>query len=229
MALLDYFPISAWLQLADAMTRPLIYVQVLEVVEIVKQAQTVIDKKKLKEGESPIQEIVVEQNPLDMMLLRHVWGYGRDDVGKKTVSAIIYKYLKEWMFPKEHVTTAFLSQKFTTTSSTLHKYIGGMKYKGGVPQGKYRQDESEEWTRKQREDDTNKGTSGSGATSQEKLKGKGVGKKSGKKRDAAENHEETSKSKKKRRVVDDDDDDEDKDCNRPLKAPVTAKGLIIQN
>ena len=46
MALLEYFPILAWLQVADAMTRPLIYVQVPEVVEIVKQAQAVIDKKK---------------------------------------------------------------------------------------------------------------------------------------------------------------------------------------
>ena len=228
MALLDYFPISAWFQVADAMTKPLIYVQVPEVVEIVKQVQSVIDKKKPKEGESPIQEIVVEQNLPDMMLLRHVWGYGRDDVGKKTVSAIIYKYLKERMFPKEHVTTAFLSQKFATTSSTLHKYIVGMKYKGGVPPGKYRQEESEKWTRKQGEDDTNKGASGSDATGQEKPKGKGVGKKSGKKRDAAEICEETSKPKMKRREADD-DDDEDEVCNRPLKPPVMAKGLIIQN
>ena len=46
MALLEYFPISAWLQVADVMTRPLIYVQVPDVVEIVKQVQAVIDKKK---------------------------------------------------------------------------------------------------------------------------------------------------------------------------------------
>ena len=72
MALLDYFPISAWLQVADVTTRPLIYVQVPEVVEIVKQAQAVIDKKKPKEGESPIKEIVEEQNLPDMMQLRHV-------------------------------------------------------------------------------------------------------------------------------------------------------------
>ena len=109
MALLDYFPISAWLQVVDATTRPLIYVQVPEVVEIVKQAQAVIDKKKPKEGESPIKEIVEEQNLPDIMQLRHVWGYTKEDVGKKTVAAIIYKYLKERMFPKEHVTTAFLS------------------------------------------------------------------------------------------------------------------------
>ena len=116
-----------------------------------------IDKKKLKEGESPIKEIVEEQNLPDMMLLRHVWGYGKDNVGKKTVAAIIYKYLKERMFPKDHVMTAFLSRKFATTGSTLHKYIVGMKYKGGVPPGKYRYEDSEEWTRKQQEDDTNKG------------------------------------------------------------------------
>ena len=116
------------------MTRPLVYVQVPEVVEIVKHAQVVIDKKKPKEGESPIKEIVEEQNLPDMMLLRHVWGYSKDDVGKKTIAAIIYKYLKERMFPKEHVTTAFLSTKFATTSSTLHKYIVGMKYKGGLHQ-----------------------------------------------------------------------------------------------
>ena len=72
MALLDYFPILAWLQVADVTTRPLIYVQVPEVVEIVKQAQAVIDKKKPKEGESPIKEIVEEQNLPDMMQLRHV-------------------------------------------------------------------------------------------------------------------------------------------------------------
>ena len=58
-------------------------------------------------------------------------GYGRDDVGKRMVATIIHKYLKELMFPKTHVATAFLSAKFTTTSSTLHKYIIGMKYKGG--------------------------------------------------------------------------------------------------
>ena len=72
MGLLEYFPISSWLQVADAMTRLLIYVQVPEVVEIVKQAQAVIDKKKPKEGESPIDEIVVEQNLPDMMLLKHI-------------------------------------------------------------------------------------------------------------------------------------------------------------
>ena len=175
MGLLDYFPILAWLQVADAMTRPLVYVQVPEVVEIVRQAQDVIDKKKPKEGESPIDEIVEEQNLPDMMLLSHVWGYGRDDVGKKTVSAIIYKYLKEQMFPKAHVTTAFLSVKFATTSSTLHKYIVRMKYRGGVPPGsKSRQGKSEEWTRKQREDDVNKDASGSGVTRQEVSKGKGA-------------------------------------------------------
>ena len=247
MALLDYFPISAWLQVADATARPLIYVQVPEVVEIVKQAQVVIDKKKPKEGESPIKEIVEEQNLPDMMQLRHMWGYTKEDVGKKTVAAIIYKYLKERMFLKEHVTTAFLSWKFATTSSTLHKYIVGMKYKGGAPPGKYKYEELEEWTRKQQEDDTNKEASGSGATSQEKPKGKGVGKKSGKKRDAAEIREETSKPKRKRKELDndddepgtskpkkkrrevDDDDEEDEDRERRLRPPVTARGLVIWN
>ena len=75
-ALLDYFPISAWLQVADAMTRPPVYVQVPEVVEIVKQAQDIIDKEKLKEGEAPIDEIIMEQNVPDMLQLKNVWGYG---------------------------------------------------------------------------------------------------------------------------------------------------------
>ena len=229
MRLLDYFPISAWLQVADAMTRPLVYVQVPEVVEIVKQAQAVINKKQLQERESPIDEIVIEQKLLDMMLLRHIWGYGTDDVGKKMVLAIIYKYLKERMFPKVHVMTAFLSIKFTMTSSTLHKYIVGMKFKGGAQPGtKYRQAELEEWTGKQREDDKNKGASGSG-TSKELQKGKGMGKKSGKMRDAAEICGDASKPKRKRHILDDDNDDEDEDHNRPLKAPVMAKGLIIPN
>ena len=230
MGLLEYFPISSWLQVADVTTRPLVYVQVPEVVEIVKQVQAVIDKKKPKEGESPIDEIVLEQNLPDMMILKHVWGYGKDDVGKKTVSVIIYKYLKEQMFPQAHVPAVFLSVKFATTSSTLHKYIVGMKYKGGAPPGtKYRQDESERWSTKQREDETNRGASESGCTSQKPQKGKGAGKKTGKTRDAAEIPEDTSKPRKKRRIVDDDEDDEEEDRNRPLKAPVTVKGIIIPN
>ena len=67
----------------------------------------------------------------------------------------------------------------------------------------------------------------SGTTSQEAEKGKGAGKKTRKTRNAAEILDDTSKPKMKRRIVDDDDEDEDRD--RPLKAPVTAKGLIIPN
>ena len=74
--------------------------------------------------------------------------------GKKTISAIIYKYLKERMFPKEHITTAFLATRFATTSSTLHKHIVGMKYRGGPQPEKYRYGESEEWTRQQATEDT---------------------------------------------------------------------------
>ena len=48
-------------------------------------------------------------------------------------------------------------------------------------------------------------------------------------RDAAEIHEDTSKPKKKRRILDDDDNNDDEDHTRPLKAPVTGKGLVIKN
>ena len=226
----------------DVTTRPLIYIQVPEVAEIINQVQAVIDKKKPKEGESPIREIIEEQNLPDMLLLKHVWSYGREDVGKKMVSAIIYKYLKERMFPKEHVTTAFLSTRFATTSNTLHKHIVGMKYKGGAPPEKYRYGQLEEWTKKQIEEDM--------GTMSQQQKGKGVGKKSGKKRDAAEIHEETSKPKKKRKQLEDDDndggegtsrpkwkggmddnddDEEEENCDKPLKPPVTSRGLVIQN
>ena len=96
--------------MADTTTRPLVYVQVPEVVEIVKQAQDVIDKKKPKEGEAPIDEIIMEQNVPDMLQLKNMWGYGREDVGKKTVSAIIYMYLMERMIPEQHVPMVFLSK-----------------------------------------------------------------------------------------------------------------------
>ena len=69
------------------------------------------------------------------------------------------------------------------------------------------------WTRKQkeREDDVNKGASSSGTKGTEKPKGKGVGKKSGKSRDAAEIRNDPSKPKKKRQIVDvDDDEDEER-------------------
>ena len=146
MALLDYLPIPQWLQVADAMTRPLVYVQVPEVAEIINEAHARIDKTKPMEGESPIEEIITEQNLPDMAHLQHVWGYDADDIGQKTIAAIIYKYLKEQMFLKTHVLTAFLSVKFAMTGSTLHKYIMGKKYKGGAALGSKYRSESEEWT-----------------------------------------------------------------------------------
>ena len=119
-----------------------------------------------------------------------------DDVGKKMVAAIIYKYLKEENFPKEHVLKAFLSVRFAMTSSTLHKYIVGKKYKGGTaPGSKYRMGESEEWTQKQKDPNMNKGVSGSGLPVQDLPKGKGVGEKLGKKGDVAEICGERSKPK----------------------------------
>ena len=84
--------------------------------------------------------------------------------------------------------------------------------------GKYKPSESKEWTRKQKDcDDVNKGASRSGVTTTDKPKGKGVRKRSGKSRDAAEIQEDASRPKKKRRVVDDDDgreDEEEEDRNR---------------
>ena len=118
-----------------------------------------------------------------------------------------------------------------------------MKYKGGAPSGKYTYRELEEWTRRQRDEDT-------GATSQEQWKGKGAGKKSRIKRDAAEIREEMSKPKRKRKQVDDNDDsgegtskpkqkgrkmdddnynNDEEDCDKPLKPPVMARGLVIRN
>ena len=228
MGLLEYLPLSAWLKVADAATRPLVNVQIPEVMEIVSESQVLIDRKKPRIGESPIEDIVTEQNLPDMMQLRHVWGYGRDDVGKKMLATIVYKYLKEQMFPKAHVTTAFFSVKFAMTSSTLHKYIVGMKYKGGAPPGsKYKPSKSEEWTRKQI--NINKGAGSSGTMTEESSKGKGAGKKSGKKRDAMEICEATSKPKKKRKAIIEEDDEEEEDHNQPLKPPVTHRGIIIPN
>ena len=92
MGLLDYLPLSAWLQVVDATTRPLVYVQITEVMEIVRESKALIDRKKPRIRESPIEDIVTEQNLSDMMQLQHVWGYSRDNVGKKTVATIVYKY-----------------------------------------------------------------------------------------------------------------------------------------
>ena len=96
--------------------------------------------------------------------------------------------------------------------------------------GKFKISESEEWTRKQKEceDDVNKGASGSGTKGTEKPKGKGVRKKSGKSRDAAEIRDNTSKPKKKSRIVDVDDEEEE-DHNKPQKKSVTARGIVIKN
>ena len=66
MGLLGYLLLSTWLQVADAITRPLVYVQVPEVAEIINKAHARIDKTKPMEGESPIEEIIMEQNLPDM-------------------------------------------------------------------------------------------------------------------------------------------------------------------
>ena len=47
-----------WLQVADATMRPLVYVQIPEVIETIKEAQSQIDKSKPLEGEAQIKDII---------------------------------------------------------------------------------------------------------------------------------------------------------------------------
>ena len=47
----------------------------------------------------------------------------------------------ERMIPKQHVSMNFLSRRFATTESTLHKYIVGTKYRGGAQMGKFKMSE----------------------------------------------------------------------------------------
>ena len=139
----------------------------------------------------------------------------------------------ERMIPEQHVPMVFLSKRFATTESTLHRYIVGTKYKGGAQTGKFKISESEEWTHKQkeREDDVNKGACVSGMKDTEKPKGKGIGKKSGKSRDAAEIRDDTSKPKKKKWIedVDNEEDEEEEDRDKPQKKPVMVRGIVIRN
>ena len=76
-------------------------------------------------------------------------------------------------------------------------------------------------------DDVNKGASVSGKKDTEKPKGKGIGKKLGRSRDAEEIRDDTSKPRKKKRIEDVDDEEEDRD--KPRKKPVTARGIVIRN
>ena len=115
-----------WLQVADATTRPLVFLQVPEVHEAIQEAQERIDKTKPMVGEGPIDDIMEEQNLPRMAHLRHMWGYDAMDIGKKMVMTIIYKYLKEEMYEgQEHIATALLSVRFGMKSSTLHQYVVG--------------------------------------------------------------------------------------------------------
>ena len=138
----------------------------------------------------------------------------------------------ERMIPEQRV-PIFLSKRFATTESTLHKYIIGTKYKGGAQTGKFKISESEEWTHKQKEceDDVNKGASVSGTEDTEKPKGKGIGKELGKSKNVAEIRDDTSKPKKKKRIedLDDEEDEEEEDRDKPQKKPVTARGIVIRN
>ena len=226
MALLEYLPISIWLEVADATTRLLVYVQEPEVVEIVRESQAVVEKKRPLEGEIAIHTIVIEQNLSNMVNLKEEWGYQKDDVGRKTVAAIVYKYLKEVMFPQAHVTTTYLAEKFAAKESMLHKYIVGMKYKGGGASGTMNK-VSEDWTRTQQEENRDANVEEArelDLTREELPMMKGTEKKLGRKRDVTEIRGELSKPKKKRqRNEDDDDEEEDEDRQGAGKAPVTKR------
>ena len=133
------------------------------------------------------------------------------------------------MFLKAHVTTAYLTNKFSAKGSTLHKYIVGMKYKiGGASGTTYKT--SEEWMARQQKEAEDVGEAGGLSLTQEDLPAsRGTGKKSGKKRDAAEIRGDSSKPKKKSKDNDNKDVDEDEDRNKPSKAPVTRRGIVIHN
>ena len=201
-------PFETFLRIADGAVRPLVIMHIPKTEEIVSKLRTTAEKSSRKTtGASTVIE-VMEKRILPQ--LKKDWTMTDVDKPKKMIACIVFKYVRDAMFPTDTTPTHQVVKEFNVVQTTVHRHMYGKKYPGGgqvLKQMKRRDTKLLQGIRRR----VGESTSGTEKVEEEKVtstsKGKGGGKSSITKRSAEEirgdSTAEGEKVKRKRKKEED--------------------------
>ena len=132
--LLDEIELPLWVKLADITMRPLVHLEIPEVVIMCEEARQVCKANEQTWDQTTKITTIMESQCLPF--LPTAWGYDREGRAKKVVAGIIYKYVKDCMYECKVETPAKeVSEKFGFNATTINRHILGKKYAGGKASG----------------------------------------------------------------------------------------------
>ena len=132
--LLDEVDLPLWIKLADITMRPLVHLEIPDVVIMCEEAKQVCKANEQSWDQTTKITAIMESQCLPF--LPTAWGYDREGRAKKVVAGIIYKYVKDRMYGGKVETPATeVSEKFGFNATTINRHILGKKYAGGKASG----------------------------------------------------------------------------------------------
>ena len=132
--LLDEVELPLWIKLADITMRPLVHLEIPDVVIMCEEAKQVCKANEQSWDQTTKITAIMESQCLPF--LPTAWGYDREGRAKKVVAGIIYKYVKDRMYDGKVETPATeVSEKFGFNATTINRHILGKKYAGGKASG----------------------------------------------------------------------------------------------
>ena len=122
-------PFETFLRVADGAVRPLVIMHIPKTEEIVSKLRTTAERSSRKTtGASTVIEVMEQRN---LPQLKKDWTMTDVDKPKKMIACIVFKYVRDAMFPTDTTPTHQVVKKFNVIQTTIHRHMYGKKYPGG--------------------------------------------------------------------------------------------------
>ena len=122
-------PFETFLRVADGAVRPLVIMHIPKTEEIVSKLRTTAERSSRKTtGMSTVIEVMEQRN---LPQLKNDWTMTDVDKPKKMIACIVFKYVRDAMFPTDTTPTHQVVKKFNVIQTTIHRHMYGKKYPGG--------------------------------------------------------------------------------------------------
>ena len=122
-------PFETFLRVADGAVRPLVIMHIPKTEEIVLKLRTAAEKSSRKTtGASTVIEVMEKRN---LPQLKKDWTMTDVDKPKKMIACIVFKYVRDAMFPTDTTPTHQVVKEFNVVQTTVHCHMYGKKYPGG--------------------------------------------------------------------------------------------------
>ena len=122
-------PFEMFLRVADGAVRPLVIMHIPKTEEIVSKLRTAAEKSSRKAtGATTVIEVMEKRN---LPQLKKDWTMTDVDKPKKMIACIVFKYVRDAMFPTDTTPTHQVVKEFNVVQTTVHHHMYGKKYPGG--------------------------------------------------------------------------------------------------